>query len=327
MRVAVVGAGVAGLAAARTLKFLGHDAVVFEESTRVGGRVETLSLDGFVFDTGATSISPRGKSIEKAMLEDLDTADLVEVELPIFVHASLRISAGDPAKNRLKLYVYGSGNSRLPEMLAEGLDVRFECGVETIEKLPRDRFGVLGDRFDAVVLTPPVPIAKQILATIGDTRPMINAWYRSCISVMLGFARILPEHRYHALLDPEQRHPLTRLSLESSKCPNRAPEGCTALVAQLSPEFSRMHFESPDELVISATLNYLERLYGVDWRKPVVSAIRRWRFSQPETTTLFESANGGRGRLIVAGDGVMGARVEYAFESGIAAVRMLLEGK
>lgn len=52
-RTAVIGAGIAGLAAAREITAAGGNAVVFEAGDRPGGRIRTVKRDGFTFDTGA----------------------------------------------------------------------------------------------------------------------------------------------------------------------------------------------------------------------------------------------------------------------------------
>ena len=55
--VIVIGAGLAGLAAARMLKSLGHDVVVLEGRDRIGGRIHTSSRwTGIPLDLGATWI-------------------------------------------------------------------------------------------------------------------------------------------------------------------------------------------------------------------------------------------------------------------------------
>ncbi len=324
LRVGVVGAGIAGLGAARALMDFGHESVVFESSAEVGGRVQTRTLGAYVFDTGATSVAPRGLSLESAILSRLDTTDLIRVSLPIYTQSSLRIGTGDPAKNRIERFTYRTGNQTLPRLLAAGLDIRLSDPVFAIERV-KGGFSINGEEFDGVVLTPPVPRSRALLSAMGETRPLVNTSYRACLSVLLGFERVLAEPRYHALLDPEQRHPLTWLSLESVKCPGRAPDGSTAIVAQLSAQYSRMHFDAPEETIVAATLDYVERLYGREWSSPAVFGVVRWEHSLPETTALFESANQANARIIVAGDGVMGARVEFAFESGLAAARMLTE--
>ena len=56
-RVVVVGAGLAGLAAAAHLVGDGHDVTVVERSAEPGGRNGTLTIDGFSFDTGPTVLT------------------------------------------------------------------------------------------------------------------------------------------------------------------------------------------------------------------------------------------------------------------------------
>lgn len=56
--VVVVGAGFAGLSAARELARLGHDVVVVEGRDRVGGRSYTATLAGVPVDLGATFVGP-----------------------------------------------------------------------------------------------------------------------------------------------------------------------------------------------------------------------------------------------------------------------------
>ena len=52
MRVGIVGAGLAGLAAAREVSAAGHEAIVYEASDGPGGRVRTDEVDGYRLDRG-----------------------------------------------------------------------------------------------------------------------------------------------------------------------------------------------------------------------------------------------------------------------------------
>jgi predicted NAD/FAD-dependent oxidoreductase len=322
LRVGIVGAGISGLAAGRTLHEAGHSVTLFEKSTAVGGRCATRRVGDYTFDTGVTSIAPRGRSLEKWMFERLSTDELVKIEKPIHTLVGSRVSPGDSHKNRIERYCYRGGNTRLPKLLAEGLDIRFESLVARFQRKDAG-FDLNGEEFDALILTPPAPQASALLEASGESRPIQSVTYRPCLSVLLGFAQPL-ETNYHALIEPEQRHPLTWLSVESAKCPDRAPEGHTALVAQLSPAYSRQNYDLDDAQIVIDTCDYIERIYGSTWGTPAVSDVKRWRYSLPESLSLFEKVNSNDGRLLIAGDSLLGGRVEFAFETGVQAAQRLM---
>ena len=54
MRVAIIGSGLAGLAAAATLAARGYTVEVFEKNEWLGGKAAVLEQDGFRFDMGPT---------------------------------------------------------------------------------------------------------------------------------------------------------------------------------------------------------------------------------------------------------------------------------
>jgi oxygen-dependent protoporphyrinogen oxidase len=58
-RVAVVGAGVAGLTVAHRLTADGHDVVVLDAAERTGGQLRSVEVDGLVLDAGADSFLGR----------------------------------------------------------------------------------------------------------------------------------------------------------------------------------------------------------------------------------------------------------------------------
>lgn len=67
--VAVVGAGFAGLTAARELTRAGHDVAVFEGRRRVGGRAYTTTVAGVPVDLGATFIGPTQEAVTELAAE------------------------------------------------------------------------------------------------------------------------------------------------------------------------------------------------------------------------------------------------------------------
>ncbi|MEK7073002.1 MAG: FAD-dependent oxidoreductase [Patescibacteria group bacterium] len=68
-RIAVIGAGIAGLSCATDLKKAGFDVVVFEKNAYVGGRMSSRSKDGFIFDLGADHLCDLYDGIKAACKE------------------------------------------------------------------------------------------------------------------------------------------------------------------------------------------------------------------------------------------------------------------
>ncbi|MDX6203104.1 MAG: hypothetical protein QOJ83_2604 [Frankiales bacterium] len=56
-QVVVIGAGIGGLATAARLAALGHDVTVCESAPQVGGKLGTLAMQGFRFDTGPSLVT------------------------------------------------------------------------------------------------------------------------------------------------------------------------------------------------------------------------------------------------------------------------------
>ncbi len=323
MRVAIVGAGISGLAAGRTLAKSGVVPVIFEKSRGPGGRLASRRVDEFLFDTGATSIAPRGLDIERVMLQELDQSELVEIKSPIYAHTNLRAQAGDPTRNAVPRYSYRTGINHLAKMLAQGLEIRTNTTVDRLER-NGNGFEVEGELFDRVILTPPIPQASLLLWSLGESRPVANARYRSCLAIMLGFDQPNPEVPYHALIDVEQRHPMTWVSIESKKSPGRAPEGKSAILLQMSPSYSHDHYQTEDERVLKDVLSWVAQLFGESFRTPAAIDTKRWKYSQPETVAVFDSVNRNHNGVVLAGDGLSAGRVERAYESGVQAANLIL---
>lgn len=327
MRVAVVGAGMAGLGAARTLEAAGIAVAVFEKSKGLGGRVATRRIGDYVFDHGATIISPRGAELEQVILNELPGTELVEIERPIYLASDDRVTPVDPEAGKLRRFTYQRGNNTLAKLLADGLDVRLESKVESIEKADH-HYRILGEMFSHVVLTAPLPQAEELLHTVHDRRTFNGAQYRKCLSVMFCVDEEV-DRPYHALIDPDQSQPLTWLSLEHIKVPGgfRAPMGKSAVLAQMGARYSRYSFDRPDEDILSETWVDVRRLLRIERSDFIEGQVKRWLYSHAANTVGFETANPDGAKIIVAGDGISGARMHQAYAVGIRAAQRLLESE
>src|SRR3954468_11023766 len=100
MKIAIIGAGVGGLTAARALVAAGHDPHVFEAGPRGGGVVGTSRADGFVREHAASSFiggPPHGAlALCKELGVAVDQAAPAAKKRWIFLDGKLRQLPGDP---------------------------------------------------------------------------------------------------------------------------------------------------------------------------------------------------------------------------------------
>jgi oxygen-dependent protoporphyrinogen oxidase len=68
-RIAIIGAGISGLAAGYQLIKAGYEPIVFEKESFVGGRMSSENLDGFIIDKAAYTIPATHKNLRRFLKE------------------------------------------------------------------------------------------------------------------------------------------------------------------------------------------------------------------------------------------------------------------
>jgi len=64
-KVVIIGAGVSGLVAAINLEKFGLEPIIYDQKDRVGGRVQTDYIDGYIFDKGFQILLPNYPAVKK----------------------------------------------------------------------------------------------------------------------------------------------------------------------------------------------------------------------------------------------------------------------
>ena len=343
--IAIIGAGMTGLAAARTLTGAGHSVTLYEKSRSVGGRVATRRVEGCIFDHGAQVIKPDGTELADVMFHQLPTEDLIEILAPTRPYADDgTILPPDPARNAERKFSYRTGMTALPKLLLQALPptqttLRCEARIAGLEQdgaktILRGENGEEMGRADYVLLTAPAPQSADLLAasrlrenSASRIEALRSVPYHPCLTVLLGFAPPAPAPPAYALLAENRARPLLWLAFEQTKCPERAPNGEALLIAQFGPQWSAENYALPDAEVITQTHSALRPLFGPQYDTTRWAQVKRWRYSQPRGMTAFDAANSESSPVIVCGDGLRpeNGRVVQAYASGLEAARFVMQ--
>ena len=308
MRVAVVGAGLAGLAAARELAADGHEVVVLEKSRGLGGRLASRRAEGTVLDHGSPVIAAPRETALGRLCDALPADD--RVDLPDGI-------------------AFASGATRMPKLMAEGLDVRL--GVRLAALRPAAGGFELGDEqgnthgtVDGLVVTAPAPQSADLLERSPEDGPRVallrSLTYEPAVMVLLGAT---PAPGLGWTLHRAADGPVAEVRREAMK--GRTAAGAEPVVARLDPSASAALIDASDEDVLAAALPALGTILGAP---PAWSHVTRWRFAVPRGHLDGDEVNPPGSRIVIAGDTVTGAAFggsthHAVFDSGVRAARLL----
>ncbi len=333
---AVVGAGIAGIACARTLVQAGHRVTVFEKSRSLGGRMATRHTEFGGFDHGTQYFTVRDARFKQALAS---ASGLVRPwsanTVRILDEAGRVVASALPPKEAH--WVASPGMNELVKQWAEPLMATRAVALETqvirmeADKLHPDRWQLQTEGpgatsqvysgFDAVVLAVPAPQAHALLLSSQHGKTLMPALsgisIAPCWTLMLAFPQALQPTLTH--LGPHwnaarsTHHRITWLARESSKPGRGAIERWTV---QASPEWSERHLEDDAERVKAKLLKAFTEVTGIR-AQPSHAVVHRWRYAQttePLGKPFLWDANS---RIGSCGDWCIGHRVEDGFVSGL----------
>ncbi len=333
-RIAVIGAGMAGIACARTLDQAGHRVTVFDKDPAVGGRMATLDSPFGTFDHAAQYFTVRDARFAQALATTPHTckpwsANTVRVLDSYGRVAAAGLPAREPHWVPAPAMSALAGQWALP--LREAGSVELQTRVTRIEPDPLNTQqwqlhtkGIQDSQhvysaFDAVVLAVPAAHAHELLQDSEQcpalAKQLAEVRVAPCWTLMLAFPQaVQPAH-----LGPQwnaarsTHHRIAWLARESSKPGRGAIERWTV---QASDAWSHEHLEDDAARVQAKLQKAFAEVTGIR-TEPAHAEVHLWRDAQtlkPLGKTHVWDANA---RLGLCGDYLIGHRVEDAFLSGL----------
>ena len=296
--VVVVGAGISGLAAARSLVSAGHSVKVLEKSRGVGGRMASRRRGDVRFDHGAQFFTTRSAEFSGLVDEAVEAGAVVEW------------TRGFGEADGYPRWRGTEAMTSLAKWMGADLDVVTETTVVDLADHPAR----------AYVLTAPVPQSLAVLSMsklLPDPelalRLATEIAYRPTIAVMSTFegSTNLADHGGHQAHDDPA---VTFVADNRAKGVSSVP----ALTFHLSEEWSHRWWKGDDDELVAAVWAAAADVVGE--ATPVESSVMRWRYAGPTRMWPEKCVVWGDEPLVaLAGEAFDGPKVEGAFLSGLAA--------
>ncbi len=328
--VAVIGAGLAGLACASALAAAGAAVSVFDKGRGPGGRLSTRRVDGpdgpWRFDHGGQYLSVRDTGF-RAVVDRLAAAGA----MARWDARIVKIGAGGTVTDSpAERFVGTPGMNALVKALADALPAppRWSLRVLPPERdgdgwRLRDEAGAPLGRFDAVTIAAPAPQAADLLAAAPDLAARAaGARMAACWAGMVVFERPLETGWDAAFVAPEAPggDVLGWAARDASKPGRPAAE---AWVLHGSPAWSDAEVELAPEDAAARLLAAFRTLTGADGA-PRYLAAHRWRYALPAAPLEVGSLWDAPARIGACGDWCVAARAEAAFVSGEHLARRMI---
>lgn len=324
MQIAIVGAGIAGLTAARQLQSQGHSVTIYEKNDAVSGRMSTRQTEVGGFDHGAQYFTATSERFKKEVADWRKVEWVVPWESKL---VSLDGGISSPAGRNEQRYVAVPGMSALGKQLAHGLDVRTEQRVVALEphqkqwllSVESDLVPVAASAgpFDAVLLAiPPEQAASLLQGHAEFSKKVGQVHMEPCWTLMLGFQMPLNLPFDGAWISNSR---LGWISRDTSKPDHRAGE---RWVCHATAAWSKKHLEDDADRIKEKLSKAFHEATGSPIQA-IHAAAHRWRYAQASAPLPEACLWDAKQHLGVCGDWFAaglegGGKLENAFLSGLA---------
>ncbi|MBY5970250.1 NAD(P)/FAD-dependent oxidoreductase [Halomonas denitrificans] len=330
-QVAIIGAGISGLACANRLTALGHRAVLFDKGRGPGGRAGSRRQGEQSLDLGAQHFTARHPDFQAAV-DTWREADIV-APWPSMLYCVDHERQWHPHQDDETRYCGTPRMSALTRHLATGEELIPSTRITQLhERLDgwwlEDHHQDLHGPFDHVVVTAPAPQATPLLRPHDpalaaacseiDMQPCWSAWVTFDAPLTLpGVDPGWPVARF-------DEGPI-RLAIRHNTKPGR-DEAAETVVLLATQRWSQQYLEDDASSIAQRLLDaFTDRLPAATALPDVtLGGAHRWRYANAVNCLGEEDHRIGDSGLVLAGDGCRGGRIEDAWLSGSHAAERLV---
>ena len=310
MRVVVIGAGLAGLMAAKQLHNNGHDVVVLDKGKSPGGRLATRRIGDSTLDHGAQFFTVRESEFDHRVQEWVQAGIVREW------------CTGFSSQDGHPRYIGTHGMNGIAKHLAQGLKIHCNTFVFEVTRNEDRTWSIKIDdgtvfQSDALVVTCPLPQAYSLLiaAHVDIPEALFSCEYDRTIGLL-------------AVLDGESvvpapggaQNPSDSLQFVADNY-MKGISHIPALTLHFSPAFSEQHWDDEPHSLHQLLVHHAQPFLGNS--RIVESHVKKWRFATPRTP--WQERIWQHESLVIAGDAMSGPKVEGAALSGLAAANAISE--
>ena len=315
LSVAIVGAGISGLFAARTLADHGLQVRVFDKGRGPGGRSSTRREGQYSFDHGAQYFTVRDDRLRRYVDSWINDGLVQSWQGRIGIAAGGELQV---KRDRIVRFVGVPGMNAIARHLASQINIAYGITVRGVAanlndlRLVEGSGGDLGSFNVAIVALPPEQAASLLVQSSNLLEPVQSVKMWPTWAVMAVFDRQLDLE-----LDGVFVHdsPLSWVARNNSK-PGRPEHECWVLHG--SSEWSAVHLEKDEEEISKILLQALFEAIGSRPIQPIFVKAHRWRFAQAENPLEVGCLWDAQLRLGACGDWCQLSRIEGALLSGMA---------
>ncbi|MGY2200229.1 NAD(P)/FAD-dependent oxidoreductase [Pseudomonas gingeri] len=321
--IAIIGAGIAGLSAARALQDAGHAIELFDKSRGSGGRMSSKRSDAGSLDMGAQYFTARDRRFVNEVQRWQSQGWVAEWDPTLYTWQNGQLNLSPDEQTR---WVGAPRMSAITRGLLGDLQTHFSCRITEVFRGEQhwhlqDAEGFTHGPFSHVIIATPAPQATALLAAAPKLAgaaagvQMEPTW-----AVALAFETPLDTPMEGCFV---QDSPLDWLARNRSK-PGR-DDKLDTWVLHATSSWSKQHLDLSREAVIEHLHGAFAELLHITMPAPTFTLAHRWLYARPAGAREWGALADADLGLYVCGDWCLSGRVEGAWLSGQEAARRLLE--